>query len=184
MKMSRVKLTILSVAALTALAAAAPGVRRAEAQQAQAAHQPVASLQQAAASAGLHAARSVRPAATRQSFTCTEDAFTMCLSGGRFEVVAHFDTPQGQSGAAWQVRLTDDSGYMWFFSSSNIEVVAKVLNGCGLDNAYWFFAGGLTNVHVLITVTDSITGAAVTYENLQNTAFQPIQDTDALEVCP
>jgi hypothetical protein len=120
----------------------------------------------------------------RPAFTCVEDAFTMCLNGGRFEVVASFDTTQGQSGAAEMVRLTDDSGYMWFFTSSNIEAVIKVLNGCGLNSAYWVFAGGLTDVHTLITVTDSVTGISVTYENPQKTAFQPIQDTDALAVCP
>jgi len=130
------------------------------------------------------ARKALRPAATRQSFTCVEDAFTMCLNGGRFEVVASFDTTQGLSGDAEMVRLTDDSGYMWFFASSNIEAVLKVLNGCGLNNEYWVFAGGLTNVHVVITVTDSITGASARYENPQDTAFQPIQDTSALAVCP
>lgn len=176
--MSRAWLSILSVSALVAL-----GTRPAETQ-AHAVQPPAASLQPGAAIARTHAARSFRPSATRPSFTCVEDAFTMCLNGGRFEVIATFDTTQGQSGSAEMVRLTDDSGYMWFFASSNIEAVVKVLNGCGLNSAYWFFAGGLTNVHVLITVTDSITGASVSYENPQNTAFQPIQDTDALEVCP
>jgi len=126
----------------------------------------------------------VRPAATPQSFTCVEDAFTMCLNGGRFEVFAIFDTPQGASGDAEMVRLTDDSGYMWFFSSPNIEAVVKVVNGCAISPAYWFFAGGLTNVHVVITVTDSITGVSRQWENPQNTAFQPIQNTSALDVCP
>jgi hypothetical protein len=133
---------------------------------------------------GPQAANVLRPAAIRQSFTCVSDAFTMCLNGGRFEVVATFDTGQGQSGSAEMVRLTDDSGYMWFFNSTNIEVVIKVLNACALNNAYWVFAGGLTNVQVLITVTDSITGAFVQYQNPLNTTYQPIQDTNALDVCP
>ena len=130
------------------------------------------------------AAKIARPAAIRQKFTCLEDAFTMCLNGGRFEVVATFDTGRGDSGSAEMVRLTDDSGYMWFFNSTNIEVVIKVLNACALNNEYWVFAGGLTNVHVMITVTDSITGAFVQYVNPFDTTFQPIQDTSALAVCP
>ncbi|HVT59023.1 MAG TPA: hypothetical protein VHR45_11555 [Thermoanaerobaculia bacterium] len=132
----------------------------------------------------LHAGKISGPPATRQSFNCLEDAFTMCLNGGRFEVVAAFDANTGASGDAKMVRLTNDSGYMWFFGSSNIEAVVKVINGCGVDNNYWFFAGGLTNVHTVITVTDSITGAGVQYENPQNRPFQPIQDTRALAVCP
>jgi hypothetical protein len=162
--MSRAWLPILSITLLVAL-----GTQPAETQAK--AVRPVAT-------------RSFRPAVARPAFTCVEDAFTMCLNGGRFEVVASFDTTQGQSGAAEMVRLTDDSGYMWFFTSSNIEAVIKVLNGCGLNSAYWVFAGGLTDVHTLITVTDSVTGISVTYENPQKTAFQPIQDTDALAVCP
>jgi hypothetical protein len=163
--MSRVWLPILSITFLVAL-----GTRPAETQ-AKAVRPPLGS-------------RSSRPAVTRPAFTCVEDAFTMCLNGGRFEVVATFDTSQGQSGSAEMVRLTDDSGYMWFFTASNIEAVVKVLDGCGLNSRYWFFAGGLTNVHTVITVTDSVTGASAAYENPQNTAFQPIQDTDALAVCP
>ena len=179
--MSRARLMILSLAAVTALGAL--GSRPAAAQ-APSVRPPAAGSPHAAAGGHLLTARSSRPAGARQSFTCVEDAFTMCLNGGRFEVVASFDTNQGQSGDAEMVRLTDDSGYMWFFQSSNIEVVLKVLNGCGLNSRYWVFAGGLTNVHVLITVTDSITGASATFENPQQTAFQPIQDTNALDVCP
>jgi hypothetical protein len=130
------------------------------------------------------AARVLRPAAVRQSFTCIEDAFTMCLNGGRFEVVATFDDGRGHSGNAEMVRLTDASGYMWFFNSTNIEVVIKVLNGCALNSEYWVFIAGLTNVNVVITVTDSITLASVQYVNPPNTTFQAIQDTSALDVCP
>lgn len=48
----------------------------------------------------------------------------------------------------------------------------------------WIFAGGLTDVQVTITVTDTRTGLAKTYTNPQGNAFQPIQDTSALPVCP
>ena len=119
-----------------------------------------------------------------QSFTCVPTDFGVCLLGGRFEVTARFSAPDGEAGNAHMVKLTDDSGYMWFFSSANVEVVMKVLNGCGLNSKYWFFAGGLTNVDVVITVTDSQSGAIIQYHNKQGTAFQPIQDTSALSVCP
>ncbi len=60
----------------------------------------------------------------------------------------------------------------------------KILDGCALDDSYWFFAGGLTDVQVAVTVTDTRTGFVRTYNNPQATAFQPIQDTGALPVCP
>jgi hypothetical protein len=162
--MSRIWLPIVLLAMLVALGAAPASAQ--------------------AQSPRRHAARPSGPPAAVQSFTCREDAFTMCLNGGRFEVVATWDTNQGQFGDAEMVRLTDDSGYMWFFASTNIEAVVKVLNGCPVNSYYWFFAGGLTNVHTVITVTDSITSAFVRYENPQNRPFQPIQDTAALYVCP
>ncbi|HXO41055.1 MAG TPA: hypothetical protein VN999_06395, partial [Thermoanaerobaculia bacterium] len=72
----------------------------------------------------------------------------------------------------------------WFFSSDNVEVLVKMMNGCVLDSSYWVFAGGLTNANVVITVTDAKTGAMKQFHNPQGTPFQPIQDTSALAVCP
>jgi hypothetical protein len=108
----------------------------------------------------------------------------MCLNGGRFRVEASFRTSQGQSGQAHAVQLVEDSGYLWFFNPNNIEVVVKVLNACTVNNRYWVFAGGLTNVEVQLIVTDTQTGVQKRYTNPINTAFQPIQDTNALAVCP
>jgi len=110
--------------------------------------------------------------------TCTQDANTLCLNGNRFQVTAIFKTPQ-QNGAAEVVKLTDDTGYLWFFNASNVETVLKVLNGCTLGGHYWFFAGGLTNVYTQIRVTDTTTGFTRVYTNPLNEAFQPIQDTSA-----
>ena len=116
--------------------------------------------------------------------TCNPDAFTLCLQGNRFEVFATFDTNQGQSGDAQVVKLTADTGYLWFFSADNVETVVKVIDACGFSQNFWFFAGGLTNVHVVITVTDTQTGISSQYENLANTPFEPIQDTNAFHTCP
>ena len=115
--------------------------------------------------------------------SCTASPTTLCLNDDRFQVQATFTTG-GQSGTAQVVELTPDTGSLWFFNSSNVEAVVKVLNGCGTNNRYWVFAGGLTNVRTVITVTDTETGATRTYVNPQNTAFQPIQDTNAFATCP
>jgi hypothetical protein len=115
--------------------------------------------------------------------SCTADGLTLCLNNNRFQVRATWSTRAGQSGNAQMVSLTDDTGYMWFFSSVNVEVVIKALNGCGVNNRFWVFAGGLTDVLVTIHVTDTMTSAMNTYINPQGTAFQPIQDTGAF-FCP
>jgi hypothetical protein len=116
--------------------------------------------------------------------TCTADANTLCLNSNRFQVTATYNAGTSGSGNANVVSMTDDTGYLWFFGASNVETVIKILNGCGTGGHYWVFAGGLTNVKVVITVTDTQTGATKTYTNPQGAVFQPIQDTAAFSTCP
>jgi hypothetical protein len=114
---------------------------------------------------------------------CTASPTALCLDGSRFKVEAMWKTPQGQTGSGQGVALTGDSGYFWFFDASNVEVVVKVLNGCPVNNRFWVFAGGLTNVSAILTVTDTVTNTVQRYENTQGRAFQPIQDTEAFATC-
>ncbi len=107
----------------------------------------------------------------------------LCLDNGRFAVSAHW-LAGAQSGSANGVELTPDTGYLWFFDASNVEAVVKVLDGCGINGHYWVFAGGLTNVEVDLTITDSTTGRAKTYHNPANTAFRAVQDTSAFAAGP
>jgi hypothetical protein len=115
---------------------------------------------------------------------CIAGPTALCLNGGRFQVTAVFDVGGGNSGTANVVQLTPDTGYLWFFGRSNIEAVVKVLDGCGLGGHYWVFAGGLTDVDMVMTVTDTMTGVSKTYTNPPNTKFQPTQDTSAFATCP
>ena len=90
----------------------------------------------------------------------------------------------GSSGLANAQPLTP-TGYFWFFNPSNVEVVTKVLNACGITfNSYWVFAAGLTNVEVTLTITDTETEQVRTYTNPMGVPFQPIQDTSAFLTCP
>jgi hypothetical protein len=115
---------------------------------------------------------------------CTPNDTTLCLDNSRFQVEATYDAGHSGSGQSQMVKLTDDTGYLWFFAASNVEAMIKVINGCGLGGHYWVFAGGLTNVNVVITVTDTTNGTKKTYTNKANTEFQPIQDTSAFATCP
>lgn len=114
---------------------------------------------------------------------CTPDANSLCLNNGRFKVTASWQTSTA-SGLGTAIPGSSDTGQFWFFSSQNVEMVVKVLNGCGFNQRYWVFAGGLTNVQVTMTVTDVSNGTVKTYTNPINTAFQPIQDTAAFATCP
>ena len=110
---------------------------------------------------------------------CLAGANTLCLNNDRFRVTAAFKPPQGAGGAARAVEFTSDSGYLTFFDPANVEVTAKVLNGCGLNNRYWVFLAGMTNVEVTVTVTDTATGAVKTYLNPQGRLFRTVADTAA-----
>ncbi len=114
---------------------------------------------------------------------CIPNTTTLCLNNDRFKVQATFNTGS-QSGQAQVVELTADTGYLWFFAATNVEAVIKVINACSFNSRYWVFAGGLTDVNVVLTVTDTQTGAVKTYTNPLGTKYQPIQDTSAFATCP
>jgi hypothetical protein len=116
--------------------------------------------------------------------SCRPDPSTLCLGNGRFRVTTNWRRPDGSTGAGNAVPITDDTGYFWFFDAKNIEVVTKVLDGCGVNGRFWVFSGGLTNVEVTLAVTDTRTGTVATYANPLGTPFEPIQDTSAFATCP
>lgn len=114
--------------------------------------------------------------------SCAPLPDVLCLNNGRFQVEADWETVSA-TGRARVVKLTNDTGYLWFFHPDNVEVVIKVLDACGFVGKFWVFAGGLTDQGVEIRVTDTHTGATNTYQNARGNPFQPLQDTVAFN-CP
>ena len=116
--------------------------------------------------------------------SCVASETALCVNGGRFRVEANWRTNDG-AGSGKAVKLTEDSGYFWFFAPANVELIAKVLNAC-VDpfNHHWVFAAGLTDVEVELVVTDTLTGAVKRYQSPRGTPYQPIQDTSAFATCP
>ena len=98
---------------------------------------------------------------------CTANSTTLCLNNGRFQVQTIFSAPNlGINNAPAQaVPLTGDTGYFWFFSANNVELVIKAVDGRGFNNRFWVFYGALSDVAYTITVTDTVTGAVKTYSN-------------------
>jgi hypothetical protein len=117
--------------------------------------------------------------------TCEDTLTVLCLNDDRFRVLVEWETKQGDVGFGKSVPLTSDSGYFWFFNSDNVELVTKLLDACPTGfHTFWFFAAGLTNVETVIRVHDTATDAARMYMNPQETAFAPVQDTEAFATCP
>ena len=109
--------------------------------------------------------------------TCSPDVTTLCLHSRRFKVQASYVDYAGVPGSARAVALTDDSGYFWFFTSTNVEMVAKVVPFCdGASGNYGFYASGLTDVDVTFTVADTRDGITRQYRNPLGTRFCTIAD--------
>lgn len=118
-------------------------------------------------------------------FTCNLEPVFLCLNDGRFRAEVLVRTPTlDPEGQAVSLPSAPDSGLFYFFSPSNIEMLVKVLNGCGLNNRYWLFYAATTNVEFMTIVTDTQTGRVRTYFNPLNRPAPPVQDTDAFATCP
>ncbi len=117
---------------------------------------------------------------------CVQTPSALCLDNSRFKVQSVWRTFIGiESGSAPGHALpeTNNFGQFWFFSPDNIELSVKVLNGCAVNNHFWVFASGLTDVEVVLRVTDTQTGETRTYFNPKGQAYTPVQDTSAFS-CP
>jgi hypothetical protein len=106
------------------------------------------------------------------------DALTLCLSNSTYAITVHWVAADGRSGSGTAVPLTSDTGYFWFFSSSNIELVVKVLDGRGINGYHWVFYGALSDVSYTITVTNRLTGVSRSYTNDQGN-LASVADTQA-----
>jgi hypothetical protein len=113
-----------------------------------------------------------------------EEAPALLLGDGRFRATTTYRTADGATGSGQPVFLTSDAGYFWFFDAANVEVVVKALDGCSVNGHSWVFAAGLTNLEVVLSVTDTLTAQTRTYSNPQGSEFLPIQDAAAFDACP
>ena len=112
------------------------------------------------------------------SSACTASETALCLQGARYEVRANWQAGE-QGGEAMGMPRTADTGMFWFFNPENVELMVKVLDGCALNGHRWVLMGGLTDVGVEVTVTDSESGAARMYRNLEGTPFATMFDVAA-----
>ena len=125
------------------------------------------------------------PEATETTWTaaaarCSEED-ALCV--GAFQVEVDWDDGKGTVGRGFAERLTADAGDFWFFHPANIELVVKVLNGCAINNRYWVYAAGLTDVSVTMTVRDLRNGVERSWTNPLGKRFRPITDATAFATC-
>jgi hypothetical protein len=123
------------------------------------------------------------PASVSAQASCSPTPTTLCLQGSRFQAEVTWTAPGFGSGPGRAVALTGDTGYFWFFASSNVELMVKVLDGRAVNRHFWVFYGGLSNVEYTLTVTDLQTGAREVFTNPQG-RFASVSDITAFNPEP
>ncbi|HXO19725.1 MAG TPA: hypothetical protein VOA87_07340 [Thermoanaerobaculia bacterium] len=107
---------------------------------------------------------------TRSS--CVPSSIVACVQGGRYSIQITFPS-------AAIATSSSESAVFWFYSPTNWEVVAKVLNGCAINNHFWVFSAGATSSAYTLIIKDYVTGRSAAY----NGAFCPITDTGLAFPC-
>ena len=103
--------------------------------------------------------------------TCVADASTLCMQNNRFSIQVDWEDFNANTGAATPVALSDQSGYFWFFSANNAELLIKVLDGVDVNDHAWVYFAATSNVRYTVTVTDTLTKQVRIYTNpLGNTS--------------
>jgi len=116
---------------------------------------------------------------------CRPGENVLCLHDGRFSVQVDWHDFAGGRGAGRAVPqdagrpFEPDSGFFWFFGPENLELMAKVLDGCALNGRFWVFLSPASTVEYDVTVTDLETGAVKVFHNASGNAPALVADTDA-----
>ena len=110
----------------------------------------------------------------------------LCLQDQRFKTEIDWMDEDGNSGSAVGAfpGPDDDSGLFFFFAQDNWEMLIKVIDGCEINNNFWVFHAGMTNVEYTLTVTDTQTNEHYSVFNPLNNLPEPIRDTSAFATCP
>lgn len=113
--------------------------------------------------------------------------FILCLNNDRFQAKVHFknynDGSQGDGHAISFNPIPDDSGYFWFFSAPNMELLVKVLDARATNGKFWVFYGALTDVEFDLTITDTVNGNFKVYHNAAHN-LASVGDTTAFPGTP
>lgn len=112
------------------------------------------------------------------------DPRVLCLHDGRYELEARWSSPEGREGPGmWVPETGSDSGLFYFFEADNWEVLLKTLDGCALNDRWWFFSSATTNVEYTLTVRDRETGKVRSYNNPAGQNARAVTDVYAFDGC-
>ena len=104
---------------------------------------------------------------------CEPGPERLCVQDNRFSLEVRFIDPNEsnpgvdpeKAATVVDSLTTAETGFFWFFTPSNIELAAKVLDGRANNGHFWLLYGGVSDVEYTLTVTDTVTGLAEPYTN-------------------
>lgn len=104
---------------------------------------------------------------TGDTESCQADTETLCLQDGHFEIKVNWRNqhPPFGTGTGHAIQGTPETGYFWFFSPSNVELVVKIIDGHEVNGHDWVFLGSLSDIEYDVAVRNIETGDVKTYTN-------------------
>ena len=125
---------------------------------------------------------SVPRAGAPQDLGCLESYHTSCLQDGRFRMKAFAIKPDGEQVKARvkDALIGDEASLFYFFEFDNVELLVKVLDGCGVNGRYWVFGSAATDLEYTVEIKDLANERSRQYG--RNGANPLINDTNAF-VC-
>ena len=98
--------------------------------------------------------------------SCQVGDGVLCLVQGRFQVeVERIDPDDGSFYPARAIPSTDSTGFFWFFQPGNFELVIKMVDGRSVNDGFWVFYDGITELPFRILITDTETGVQKIYDS-------------------
>jgi len=117
-------------------------------------------------------------AATGDETDCDPDSPALTLRGG-YIVSICYETAKGEVGAAVDYGLdSEQSGLLYFFDRDNVEVLLKVLDGCGVNGHRWVFVAPVTDLAFNLVV-EGPNGHRWTHSNRLGQTADAASDTSA-----
>jgi hypothetical protein len=101
------------------------------------------------------------------SGTCTEDAFTQCLVGGRYKVTSHWKNQYSTTPVVANLaktKLTDKTGAFWIADADTYEYLIR-FNTATNNGKIWLNVTTFTSVEFWVEVTDTVNGRTKEYHN-------------------
>jgi hypothetical protein len=114
--------------------------------------------------------------------TCTPSSSNLCLLANRFKVTLNANDPRVAGAGFANATAQGDWGYFDVpaatGSTDRPVVFVKLIDGRTVNNRFWVFYGGLTDIQYTFTVTDMQTGASKSYTKASGT-YDGAADTSA-----